>query len=152
MTQRITYQWRPRLFEENLRSVLPVYLQTPPKLKITLENMEDKGNRTTYLTLQKQQFGGKSECLTLFVLILMPLPLIYVMFVMWLVSFTGLPIKDFHSYPNKELVCPSIENRKERTVSFIFEFVCLQSVLKKRILPKKKLTWVKRMEKEFVSL
>ena len=55
----------------------------------------------------------------------MPLPLIYVMYVMWLVSFTGLPIKDFHSYPNKELVCPSVENRKERTVSFIFEFVCL---------------------------
>lgn len=26
--------------------------------------MEDKGNRTTYLTKQKQQFGGKSECLT----------------------------------------------------------------------------------------
>ena len=85
-------------------------------------------------------------------LILMPLPLIYVMYVMWLVSFTGLPIKDFHSYPNKELVCPSIENRKERTVSLILEFDCLQSVLKKRILPKKKLTWMKRMEKEIVSL
>ena len=113
--------------------------------------MEDKGNHTTYLTKQKQQFGEKSECL-IFVYVdtnTVAADLCDVCHVTGVVHRS--PIKDFHSYPNKELVCPSIENRKERTVSLIFEFVCLQSVLKKRILPKKKLTWMK-MEKEIVSL